>query len=161
MKDEFMIRPVQESDAALLRHLAKSCPPLDVHTPYTYWVIAALYGEYCFLAYEKGGSPIGYVTCVKTDDSLFIWQIGILEAYRGRGLSRLLLDKVFKKAESERERPTLGVTIAKDNQNSYYAFHNYCRDHGYTFSPERTATVTDLDDPLFLEEEVFYRMEKK
>ena len=161
MENNFIVREVKEEDAPILRHLAKNCPPLDLHTQYTYWVVASAYGDYSFLAYEKGGdSPIGYVMCVKTQDSVFFWQIGVLEDYRGKGLSRILIDAVFKKAEKNKDRPTLGVTIAKDNQNSYFAFHNYCRDHGYSFIPDRTISVTDADDPLFLEEEIYYRMEK-
>ena len=142
MKNEFIIRQAEEKDAPLLRHLAKNCPPLDVHTQYTYWVVASFYGEYSFFVYEKNGdSPVGYVMCVKTNDTLFFWQIGVRKEYRGRGLSRLLIDAVFKKAESETESPILGVTIAKDNQNSYFAFlsllhHNLRRVRGPCHHPE-------------------------
>src|SRR5690606_20196666 len=48
------IRPTGPDDATLLRSLARRCPPLDLHTPYTYWVQATYFGDTCFVA-ELGG----------------------------------------------------------------------------------------------------------
>lgn len=39
------IRNVTERDTETLMNLAKNNPPLDVHTPYTYWVIAKYFSR--------------------------------------------------------------------------------------------------------------------
>ena len=83
MKQELMIRQVQPEDATLLRELARRCPPLDVHTHYTYWVIARYFGKNSFIA-EQEGRGAAYITSVENNDTLLIWQIGITEALRGR-----------------------------------------------------------------------------
>ncbi len=39
---------------------------------------------------------IGYITCVNGETGILIWQIGILQEYRGKGLSGRLIAKVFE-----------------------------------------------------------------
>ena len=92
--DNIFLKKVDENDFSIMKHLALKCPPLDVHTSYTYWVVSKLFGEYCFLA-KDGEKPIGYIMCVRNDSVLLIWQIGILKEYRTKGISRLLIEGVF------------------------------------------------------------------
>ena len=153
------IRPVTQDDAPLLRHLAVNCPPLDVHTQYTYWVIASYYGNHCFIALYDN-KPIGFITSVKNDDTLFIWQIGILEEYREKNISQLLIDSVIKTMKKSKIK-TAAVTIAVENLNSFFAFKNYCEKNGFSFENVSTAHVTDFDDPDFVEDEKMYLIRKK
>ncbi len=130
--NQITFRHVKEGDAALLRHLALNCPPLDVHTPYTYWINACFFGTYSFLAYDMK-KPIGYIMCLPKDDLLFVWQIGLLDEYRGKKLSYSLIKLAFENAENCGIKK-MAVTIAPDNLASYNAFKNYCVENGYTFT---------------------------
>ncbi len=150
----YTIRNVTESDAPLLRHLAKNCPPLDLHTQYTYWVIAGFFGGSSFLL-EQDGEPVGYLTAVDAPSAVFIWQIGILEAHRGKKLSRLLIRAAVEYAQAVSK--DLEVTIAPDNVPSYSAFRSFCDANGTPLKRLGVTEVSDLDDPSFREREVRYR----
>ncbi len=150
----YTIRTATESDAPLLRRLAKNCPPLDVHTQYTYWVIASYFGRGCFIL-EADGEPAGYLMTVDAPSAVFVWQIGILEPHRGKGLSRMLIRAAAEYARSVSK--ALEVTIAADNAASNAAFRGYCSDCGTPFERVGVAEVSDLDDPDFRETEVRYR----
>lgn len=156
--NELIIKPVTEKDSALLRHLAVNCPPLDVHTPYTYWVVANFFGEYSFIAYDKE-KPVGYIMCIVKDDMLFVWQIGIVADYRCKNYSSLLLKAVFDKA-LESKIGTISVTIAKENTASYNAFFAFCKRNGYSIQRYKNVKISDIDVPSFNEEEIMYLIKK-
>ena len=160
MKYDLTVREVRESDAVLLRELAKKCPPLDLHTPYTYWVVAEYFGKCSFIV-EKDGTPIGYIMCVLNRETLLIWQIGIREEYRKQGISAVLIDRVFQWYEANRNgRFDITVSISNENQDSFSAFSNYCARRGYEMKPDSEIVLTDPDDPDFHEREILYRITK-
>ncbi len=150
------IKPVNQNDAPLLRHLATLCPPLDVHTPYTYWVMATYFGEYSFIAYDDG-KPIGYIMNLKKDNTLFIWQIGIIPDYRKQGISQRLIGKAVR-AALKSGCTSAQVTIAPENIDSYCAFKHYCLNNKFSFENISTAHITDLDDENFVENEKVYEI---
>lgn len=155
MKQELMIRQVQPEDAALLRELARRCPPLDVHTHYTYWVIARYFGKNSFIA-EQDGRGAAYITSVENNDTLLIWQIGITEALRGRGLSFELIDRVVTAARQAGK--SVQVTIDRQNLPSNGAFRSYCRKKGYVLRRVGQLSLRDPLLPSFAEDEEIYEI---
>lgn len=161
MNHEFIIRSINEADAPILKNLANQCPPLDVHTAYTYWVVAKYFGEYSFMILEDE-LPIGYIMCVKNDECFLIWQIGILEKYRKKNISTLLIEKVFQKIKGSCVTPAvINVSIAPENKSSYCAFEKFCANNGYVMKEKEDLCLKDLDDPNFLEEEILYEITKE
>lgn len=149
------LRSATASDAAVLQDLARRCYPLDVHTPYTYWVVCNFFGKGCFLL-EQEGAPVGYIMTVETPECLFIWQIGLLEPYRGQNHSQTLIRAASEyAAELGKE---IQLSIAEENRASYGAFSAYCREHGMTLEPCGEISLVDLADPSFRENEIHYRM---
>lgn len=147
----FACRPVTDGDAALLLHLARSCPPLDVHTGYTYWVICHLYRETAFVL-EEGGRPVGYVMAVPHGRVLFVWQVGIQEEYRGLGLAGRLFDAL---AMASRGRfDLLELTISPDNAASLGAFNSWCRNAGLLVDAVGPIRVPEHEEPG----EILYRV---
>ena len=149
------LRHVEEKDAPSLRFLAMHCAPLDVHTPYTYWVVANHYGDGSFIL-EDNGKPIGFIMTVETASSLFVWQIGILLEYRGKGLSKKLIEAVFDYATQRQKN--MEVTIAEDNIASYSAFSHFCNHKNIRFDEVRLVEVRDLEDHSIKEDEIMYRI---
>ena len=149
----YTLRNITEADAPVLRYLAKRCYPLDVHTQYIYWVVAKYYGEGGFIL-EKDGEPVGYLMTVDARKALFVWQIGILPAHRGKGLSQMLIHETAEYAKSMGKN--LEVTIAEENLASFSAFQRYCERHGMLMEKAELVEVRDLDDPDFQEKEVRY-----
>ena len=149
----FTLRKIKAQDHPILRQLAEKCPPLDIHTQYTYWVNAMYYGECCFLLLSDD-EPIGYIMSLDTPDAVFIWQIGIIEEYRGRKLSKKLIQACADYAEKVGKN--LQVTIAEDNKASYGAFNSFCKKTGMKFEKIDEINVIDLNDESFHEDEIRY-----
>ncbi len=58
--EEIEIRNVREDEDGVLQSLALACGgTLDVHTPYTYWVLTHYFAEYCFVAVEREEAHAG------------------------------------------------------------------------------------------------------
>ncbi len=147
------LRNAAGSDAGLLRHMARSCPPLDLHTSYTYWVAAEYFGSGSYIL-EDDGICAGYIMTVQTPETIFVWQIGILPEYRGRGLSRRLIDRVLDDAAASGRG--VEVTIAKNNAASFAAFTSAAGARGLVLEPKDTVELKDPDDPAFYENEIRY-----
>lgn len=151
--DQITIRSACGSDSPLLRSLAAACGTLDVHTPYTYWVACRYHGSSIFIL-EDAGEPVGYVMALDNPDCVFLWQIGILAPYRGKGLSQLLYAHVMDYAAAARK--PLQVTIAPENKASLGALESCCRSRGLSIQVKDTLRLTDRIDPDFRETEIIY-----
>lgn len=92
-------RPATIRDAALLRRLAEANPPLDVHTPYTYWAMCHIGQESTFVA-ERGDEPVGFVAAVPSRGgrAFLVWQVCVDAGLRRQGVGGLLLDAVLDAA---------------------------------------------------------------
>ena len=160
--NDIVIRKVNDKDGEILKHLATNCYPLDVHTPYTYWVISNYFSEYSFIAYDsKTKNDIGFITCIKNDNVALIWQIGVLKEYRKRGISQFLIDSVVKSIFRDgSNNKNIEVTIAKENEYSYKSFEKYCQANNLSFIADNTVKIKDIDCPQFYEEEIKYIIKK-
>ena len=150
---QITVRNVQKTDNALLRHLAKQCPTLDLHTQYTYWVNTYYFNESSFIL-EDDGKPIGYIMVLNTIDVLFIWQIGIIKEYRGKGLSYKLISAVMEYAKSINK--PIEVTIASNNKSSFNAFKSAALKQNLKMIKSDVINIIDLDDNTFYENEIKY-----
>ncbi len=149
------LREIKPKDAPTLRSLAEKCAPLDVHTPYTYWVVANYYRKGSYIL-EDDGSAVGYIMTVETDECLFIWQIGLLELYRGKGLSQTLIEAVYNYAVKRQKN--MEVTIAETNAASYSAFSHFCTRKNVGFNKAGSVEIRKPDDSPFEENEIMYRI---
>lgn len=153
---EISLRSVTKHDAILLHSLARECPPLLLHTHYTYWVQAAFFGGECFIA-ELDHNAVGFITSVTARDRQLIWQIGVLPDHRGQGYSRLLIDRVVQSAiDQGRER--IEFSIAKENVASTKAFKAYADRNGLIMNEIGELHLTDPLNPNFSEKESVYML---
>ncbi|WP_128378795.1 GNAT family N-acetyltransferase [Streptomyces cavernae] len=75
-------------------------------------------GHHLFLAYEDGG-PVGFVSGVETvhpdkGTEMFLYELGVAEAYRRRGFARALVGAL---AALARERGCYGMWVGVDAGN--------------------------------------------
>lgn len=151
------IRNATTNDYSVLRTLAKENKPLDLHTPYTYWVCCNYYSQYCFVL-ERNHRPIGYIMAISNKDCVFVWQIAISESFRGQHLSGILIDAVAKKAIAD-GYSELQVTISPKNLASYYSFYNYSKSSNFAFEKIGELTVEDKEENILqTENEIIYRI---
>lgn len=147
-------RRATSGDASLLRSLAQRCPPLDVHTHYTYWTITEYFGDLCAVA-EVDGTPVGFATAVLRGDRGLLWQVGVLPAYRTQGVGSALLTLVAARLEEHGVR-RLEVSIAPDNVASHATLFRLAEDRGVEVVHQGDVDLHDLADPSFTEFEHRY-----
>lgn len=144
------LRKINSKDAELLQKLAAECGTLDIHTVYTYWVICNYFKGYIL---EIDNIPVGYITSVKNETHLLIWQIGVLKKYRGHGYSQLLIDALVSDVEDK----IIQVTIDKSNKESNGAFRKYASEHDCDFIAVDEVIINGIDTS---EKEVRYNIIK-
>ena len=127
-------------------HLA-SCPPLDLHTGFTYWVLTQYNSRYCFAA-ELDGEICAVLTAVRTDNpdpQIYVWQVGVGTAARGLGLAGRLLEHLV--AAMRRDRiGSFQVSIAPSNHSSLQVFTKFAERSGASLRP---VGQLDVKDPYF------------
>lgn len=68
--------------------LARESGSLDLNSPYAYLLFAEHFSDTCLIA-ESDGKAVGFVVGFRPPshaDTLFVWQIAVDPAYRGRGI---------------------------------------------------------------------------
>lgn len=139
------LRPPRLSDGAAMHQLVKRCPPLDVNTPYAYFLLADHFGSTCCVA-ELGGAIAGLVTGYrppKHPDALFVWQVAVGEEARGRSLAgRMILD-ILMRPENSGVR-WIHTTVGPTNEPSRRLFQSVARKLG-----ARIAEESYIDERAF------------
>lgn len=136
------IRSANENDFLTFRKMAQDCKPLDVHTPYTYWVVCKFFGDGCFLLTD-GDKIAGSIMTLQQGDAQFVWQIAIREEYRGKGYSDALYGAVEAYARSKGLAKIL-LSVDPANKTSFGAVSRFCEKRGLTI---RTAGEVDIKIP--------------
>lgn len=152
------IRTCTPDDLQRVSRFVATCPPLEAHTGFTYWVTFNFWGETCFLATD-GDEVAGYASGVGTGSSpdlIYIWQVGVAERYRGNGLSQLLISKVVETARRKGFRRA-NVSIAPDNTASLATFRRVATALGGEL--EKAGEVAFDDPEGHRVEEVLYSFE--
>ena len=149
----YIIRNVKERDHIYLQKLAKECKPLDVHTSYTYW-LNSTYNQNCSFILEVDDIIAGYIMSVEMPEIIFIWQIGIVPAYRHRGYSQKLIDKCVKYAEKTDK--DIEITISKENTDSNQAFIKYCEKNGYRIKAVKECDIKNEQGDICEKETLFH-----
>jgi L-2,4-diaminobutyric acid acetyltransferase len=143
--DGITIRIANANDAQSVQAFVATCPPLDAHTAFTYWVLGN-YQRHLFLIAENGSNNIvGFVTAIVSDsepDLAYLWQIGVAERLRGSGLSLQLLDAVAEQL-LRAGRTELDVSIAQDNKASNKLFRTFATSRGTELSETGSLDVAD------------------
>lgn len=149
------IRKVKPEDYALLRQMAIKCGPLDVHTPYTYWVVGHFFSKGCFFL-EEDGEPVGSIMTVSKDRILFVWQIAICKEYRGQGLSDKLYEAVLNYAR-ENGYEKIQLSIDPANITSQSAFKRFCEKRQLEYKENGVVDI-NIPEENYKEYETIYEV---
>ncbi len=98
-----------------------------------------------FIAFDNE-RDVGYITCASGKTGILIRQIGILQEYRGKGLSEKLIAKVFEEVGKNCSGTSVNVSIAAKNAESNAAFAGFCRKNGYVMQKIGDVDLTDIRD---------------
>lgn len=148
-----MIRPMTEADFPSVYDLVKATGTLDVHTPYTYWVLLNLHSE-LMLVCEREGQIAGFVAGLapfREPDEALVWQIGVWPHLQRLGVGAQLLRAFTTSALSQGFR-VLCATIAPGNQPSRKFFSAFADRRG---AEMKSSGVTGSMGGHMREEEIY------
>lgn len=132
------------ADARALWQLAADTGVLDVNSSYAYLLWTRDFAATSAVA-RVGGDVVGFVTGYARPDApetLFVWQVGVAEPHRGRGIARMMLDDLVGRGTRFVE-----TTVTATNAASIRLFTALARDHGVGHTREPLFTADLFPDP--------------
>ncbi len=134
---------------------------LDLNSPYAYVMWADHFASSSVVATDADGQLGGFVIGFRPPakpEVVFVWQIAVARAMRGRGLGSLLLDELVARSGAD----VLEATVTPSNQASIALFTSFAARHGVA-AELAVAYPADLFPPAgggraAHEEEVRYRI---
>lgn len=125
---EILVRNPGAGDAAAVWRLVEGSQILDHNSFYCYFMLCHFFSSTCAVA-ELRGEVVGFVTgfCPPDrPDTLFVWQVRVEAAARGRGLARRMIEFVLHDP-SDRPIRFVEATISPDNQASQALFRSLAK----------------------------------
>jgi L-2,4-diaminobutyric acid acetyltransferase len=134
------VRPAPRSSEPRLRRptaadgegvwtLIAACAPLDRNSLYCNLIQCDHFAETCVVA-ELDGEIVGWVSGhipPNEPDTLFVWQVAVGEAGRGKGLAKKMLNAILERPVCENV-DRVKTTITKDNRASWGLFGSFAAD---------------------------------
>ncbi|TVR03995.1 MAG: diaminobutyrate acetyltransferase [Deltaproteobacteria bacterium] len=125
------IRTTRPEDGAALWTIVRESGVLDENSCYAYILLCDQFRDTTLIA-EIGGEPVGFTTAFRSPlrpDAVFLWQVGVNEAARGRGVAGRLLDRLVRLPAAS-DASYLETTISPSNTASRRLFESFARRHG-------------------------------
>ena len=80
-----------------------------------------------FVTAKQDGQMAGYAICYREDRIFHIWNVGVLESYRGQGVWKKIYETICQyAAEKGFERLTLNTFKSK-----FSGMYSFCQKHGF------------------------------
>lgn len=138
--ETLVIRAPGADDGLDIHALIEACPPLDLNTAYAYHLLARHFAATSAVA-TLDGQLVGVATGYRLQDRpevLFVWQIAVSAAGRGRGLAGRLLRDVLARNPDVR---VIHTTIGPGNAASRRVFAKLADELGaeHAYQPFLTA----------------------
>lgn len=128
---EVRVRTPTEADAGAMWRIVRDSGRLDPNSPYCYLLLCRDFAATCAVA-EVAGEVVGFVTAYvppNQPDTLFVWQIGVTEAFRNRRIAALLLGQLLAR-EACRGITHIETTVTPSNRPSRALFEGVARHWG-------------------------------
>jgi L-2,4-diaminobutyric acid acetyltransferase len=129
-------RPLPSHGAAIWS-LVRQCGTLDRNSAYLYFLLASDFAATCRLAWAAD-QPVAFLTAYRLPDrpsTLFVWQVGVLDTWRGKGLAARMIEDVLDE-QIPLGVDTLEATVSPDNQPSRALFHGIAARRGASLASE-------------------------
>lgn len=135
---------------------------LDVNSAYAYMLIGEHHASTSVVT-EIGGELVGFITAYllpERPDIVFVWQVGVAEAGRGRGLATRMLFEILERNACA-DVHYLDTTIGPNNEPSQALFRGLARrlntevKESELFSSEMFG---DFEDDAPHEPEILFRV---
>jgi L-2,4-diaminobutyric acid acetyltransferase len=138
-------------------HIARESDALDLNSPYSYLIWCRDFAGSSVVA-RDGDDVCGFITGYFRPQSaatLFVWQVAVDHAHRGKGLAKRMLDYLGDRIVASGGR-YLEATVTPDNIPSSRLFEAFARDRGCGL--ERRILFTPEQFPAGHQPEVLFRI---
>lgn len=125
---EVLLRMPTVSDGIGISRLVRRCQPLDVNSHYLYLLLCHHFAETCAVA-ECDGTIAGFLSAYRPprqQDTLFVWQVAVDKAQRGRRLASRMVEHVMDRTICKDVR-FVEATISPSNGASQSFFRALAR----------------------------------
>jgi L-2,4-diaminobutyric acid acetyltransferase len=125
------MRAPRASDAAQIWTSIPAISDLERNSAYAYLLLCTHFAQTSIVA-EDDGELHGFVLAYRPPTlptSLFVWQVGVVPAARGRGLAGRLLQAALDQPACAGV-DSLCATVSPDNKPSLALFHGFARRRG-------------------------------
>lgn len=124
--DALLLRRPQLADGQAVHALVRRCPPLDLNSSYSYFLLCSHHADTCVVA-EQDGALAGFLSAYRLPQAphtLFVWQVAVDAAARGRGLAGRLLEELLARPSCAGVR-FIETTVAPSNRASRRVFERF------------------------------------
>lgn len=124
-----------DEDGAKIWELVKQSGVLDLNSAYSYFMMVKFFKKTCLVA-KHGDQIAGFVTALvlpEKPDTIFVWQIGVAQEFRGQGIGTKLL-KALLESEGCKNTKFIEATISPSNQASQSLFIGMSQKLGTRYS---------------------------
>jgi L-2,4-diaminobutyric acid acetyltransferase len=132
--DDITLRKPVLQDGMAVHRLVANCPPLDPNSSYCNFLQCSHFAA-TSVAAEMNGELVGFISGYCPPDkpeTLFIWQVAVSEAARGRGLAKRMLRHIVARPGNE-ALTHMETTITPDNQASWALFKAFADSVGTVY----------------------------
>ncbi|MGM0660639.1 MAG: diaminobutyrate acetyltransferase [Pseudomonadota bacterium] len=119
-------RTPSSEDGVEVWDLIRKAGPLDENSVYCNLIQCDHFADTCVIA-ELDGEIVGWISAFippDTPDTLFVWQVAVGEAARGRGVAKKMLTELLAR-EVCGDVTKLKTTITGDNDASWALFNSF------------------------------------
>lgn len=157
-------RPPAVADGAQIWQLVKDTGVLDLNSAYAYLLIGehfAATSVVAELASAEGGKQIvGFISAYRPpskDDTVFVWQVGVAQAGRGRGVATGMLFEIIRRSACD-GITHLDTTVGPSNDASMALFRGFARKLDTQVTETELFSSNVFPDPSEHEPEVLFRV---
>jgi L-2,4-diaminobutyric acid acetyltransferase len=123
-----MITTPTDKDAVAIWRLVEDSNTLDHNSFYCYFLLCSHFKETCAVA-KNNGTVVGFASAFRLPaqpDTLFIWQIRVMDEMRGKGLGPALIADILRRPSSK-DINLIEATISPDNVASQSLFRSIAK----------------------------------
>ncbi|PKM45633.1 MAG: diaminobutyrate acetyltransferase [Gammaproteobacteria bacterium HGW-Gammaproteobacteria-1] len=92
-----VLRRPQLTDGQPVHALVRRCPPLDLNSSYSYFLLCSHHADTCVVA-RRGEDTVGFLSAYRlpaAPHTLFVWQVAVDASTRGQGLAGRMLEELL------------------------------------------------------------------
>lgn len=146
-------------DGTRIWELVRDTGVLDVNSAYAYLLLGEHFSDTSVVA-EIDGELVGFISAYlppSKDDTVFVWQVGVAEAGRGKGVATGMLYDIIRRPACGHIR-YLDTTVGPSNEASMALFRGFARKLGTQVSENELFKVEHFPDHETHESEVLFRI---